>query len=355
MSIFSSAYGRSSHFLYVQVLLLAPIFLLAMLSTARAQSVDSHPASADDEELGGGVEQWTHSIESDLIDEKFADLDRMADQYRREKTRLPGGEWRLRLLYEALDAPHQTDQDTHDHIVHLEHWVEQRSDSITARVALATSLARWAWVARGHTYADKVTPEGWRLFNERMKQSQRTLEAAASMSAMCPQWYSEMMAVGLAQSWDAARMKEIFDRGIQFEPGYYYLYRQYANYLLPKWDGHAGDASAFAKSSADALGGSGGDVLYFQIATILIKRGDGSFPVQEMDWGRIQRGYQALSSEYGTSRRTMNELAYMAYKFKDAAIARQQFEAIGDHWSRAVWGTREFFDRARDWARARAS
>jgi hypothetical protein len=339
----------------IQTFLLIPALVLTVSAAGRAQNADSRSTGADDEEFVRNQEQWTHSIESSLIDEKFADLDRMADQYRREKTRLPGGEWRLRLFYEALDAPRQTDQDTRDHITHLEHWVQQRPDSITARVALATSLHRWAWVARGHSYADKVTPEGWKLFNERMKQSQSTLEAAASVSAMCPQWYSEMMAVGLAQSWDAARMKEIFDRGIQFEPGYYYLYLQYANYLLPKWDGHSGDSSAFAKSSADGVGGSAGDILYFQIATVLIKRGDDSFPVHEMDWDRIQHGYQALSAQYGTSRRTMNQLAFMAYKVKDVTVARQQFEAIGDHWARGVWGGRELFDRARDWARASTS
>ena len=336
-----------------QAFLLAPVLLLTTLSSARAQSSNTRPASGDDDEIASSMEQWTHSIGLALIQEKFVDLDRMADQYRREKTRLPGGEWRLRVFYLALDAPRQTDEDTRDHIAHLEHWVQQRPDSITARVALATSLHRWAWVARGHSYADKVTPEGWKLFNERMKEAQSTLEAAAGMSGMCPQWFSEMMAVGLAQSWDAARMKEVFDRGIQFEPGYHYLYLQYANYLLPKWDGHPGDASAFAKTSADGAGGSAGDLLYFQIATILIKRGDGSFPVKEMDWDRIQRGYQALSAQYGTSRRTMNQLAFMAYRFKDATVARQQFEAIGDRWSRGVWGDRELFDRARDWAPAR--
>jgi hypothetical protein len=41
------------------------------------------------------------SIESDLMREKFDDLDNMADRYRREKSRLPGGEWRLRLFYAA--------------------------------------------------------------------------------------------------------------------------------------------------------------------------------------------------------------------------------------------------------------
>jgi hypothetical protein len=40
----------------------------------------------------------------------------------------------------------------------------------------------------------------------------------------------------------------------------------------------------------------------------------------------------------------------MAWKFRDAAFARQQFEVIGDRWSRGVWRDKEYFDRARDWA-----
>jgi hypothetical protein len=223
-------------------------------------------------------------------------------------------------------------------------------ESITPRIALATSLHRWAWVARGNGMADTVTPEGWRLFDERIKEAQVVLDGSAKMQNMCPQWYSEMMTVGLGQSWDAKRVKENFDRGIQFEPDYYYLYLQFANYLLPKWDGHPGDASTFARSSADRLGGSAGDLLYFQIATVLIRRGDGDFPIKQMDWERIRRGYQALSTQYGVDRRTKNQLAFMAYKYRDVNVLKQQFAVIGDDWAPGVWRDRKFFDRARDWS-----
>jgi hypothetical protein len=326
--------------------------LLSFFNSAPAQTSDSKANLSDDEEIVVHDGKWIHSIQSDLIEEKFDELDRMADQCRREKSRLPGGDWRLHVFYLALDAPELSDQDSQDHLAHLEHWAQQRPASITARIALAASLNRWAWVARGNGYASTVTAERWRLFNERIQQSQTALEAAGHLTPMCPQWYSEMMTVGLAQNWDEARMKEVFEQGVQFEPGYFYLYRQYANYLLPKWDGHPGDASAFAKASADRLGGDAGDTLYFQIATVLVRHGDDSFPIHEMNWDRIQHGYQALSAQYGTSKRTMNQLAYMAYKFKDAAVARQQFAAIGDKWSRGVWKKRQLFDRARDWSMA---
>jgi hypothetical protein len=336
---------------FAWILVLAPalfLFVSKPLSSQTPAAADNTASESDESALSGS--NWVHLVESNLIQEKFDELDRMAAEYRSEKSRFPGGEWKLREFYGALDAPQLTDKDSLDHIAHLEHWMQQRPESITARVALSTSLHRWAWVARGNGLAPTVTEEGWRLFNERMQQSQSILESAEKLLKLCPQWYSEMMIVGLAQSWDAGRMKDIFDRGIRSEPDYFYLYRQYANYLLPKWDGKPGDASAFAKTSADNLGGDAGDELYFQIATVLISRGNGNFPVHEMDWERIQRGYQALSAQYGATHLIENRIAYMAYKFRDAAFARQQFNLIGDHWTRGVWRDRQFFDRARDWA-----
>ena len=337
-------------------ILLSPVLLASpaiVYAQAALPSVNDAAPEADEAPPHEGG--WVHTIESDLIQEKFDDLDRIADRYRREKTRLSGGEWRLRRFYTALDAPQQTDKDSADHLAHLQNWTQQRSESITARVALATSLTRWAWVARGNGQANTVTPEGWRLFGERIQHAQSVLESSAKMRDMCPQWYSEMLTVGLAENWSADRMKDVFERGIQFEPDYFYLYRQYANYLLPKWDGQPGQAAEFAKSSADKVGGDVGDQVYYEIATVLIKRGDGDFPVHQMDWKRIQTGYQAVTSQYGASRRTKNEIAYMAYKFHDAAVARQQFDLIGDDWSRTVWRDRQYFDRARDWSQSHTS
>jgi hypothetical protein len=44
----------------------------------------------------------------------------------------------------------------------------------------------------------------------------------------------------------------------------------------------------------------------------------------------------------------------MAWKFGDKELAQRQFLSIGDNWAISVWGTRELFDRARDWAHGSA-
>lgn len=230
-----------------------------------------------------------------------------------------------------------------------------RPESITARVALATSLHRWAWVARGNGLARTVTPEGWELFGQRIAQAQAVLDGSRDLKVMCPQWYSEEMVVGLAQGWDASRMKELFARAVQFEPDFQYFYKQRANYLLPKWYGESNDATDFARSAADRLGGDRGDRMYFVIATVILKRGNGDLTpfVRAMDWNRIQRGYQILTAESGMSGSFQNALAFMAYKYKDKAVAQKQFAAIGNNWSHSVWRDREFFDKVRDWSTGR--
>ena len=331
-----------------------PSLLLITLTAAPIDHAQS-PLLRDANEPNEAVQHeggWVHTIQADLIAENVNALEAMAAKYRTNKARLPGGGWRLREFYTALDAPQGADKDTNDHLDHLRHWMAAYPASITPRVAYAASLHRWAWVARGSGEVNTVTPEGWRLFNERIAESQKTLEDAANLKPMDPQWYSERMTVALAQSWDAPRMQKLFEQGIAFEPQYFYLYQQYANYLLPKWDGEPGQASAFAKTSADRVGGPDGDALYFQISTVLVSRHNSRFPVNELDWQRIQRGFTALTSQFGATNAQQNHLAFMAYKYKDVAVAQKQFATIGDKWSRSVWLKRDFFDRIRDWAAA---
>src|SRR5271154_5934573 len=95
-----------------RVLLFAPalLFSLPRISAAQIISAAQTPqitegasVNEDDPRIG----RWMRSIESDLIAEKFDDLERMANDYRASKSRVPGGEWRLRLFYTALDAPQQ--------------------------------------------------------------------------------------------------------------------------------------------------------------------------------------------------------------------------------------------------------
>jgi len=285
---------------------------------------------------------------------QYDEIDRIADKARREKTRMTGGAWRLRHIYTGLAPREKSESAMNNTMTRLQLWIAARPDSITPRVALAAAYHDYAWMARGNGYANTVPEEAWKLFNARIAEAHRVLDDAAKLKATCPQWYSEMQTVALAEGWDNAKTAALFEKAVKYEPDYYYFYRSYAHYLLPKWEGKPGDAAAFAKKSADTVGGQEGDFLYFEIATEILgtEASDANVKPSELDWPRLQRGYDALGQMYGITKADLNLFARMAYRYHDAEVGKRLFAQIGDKWSRNVWKTEARFNKARKWALA---
>ncbi len=318
--------------------------------SARAQAPAAVPDAETEVDAADG--SFAVRVATMLVERRFADLDALADQLRRDRTRSHGGAWRLHQFYGALDRPERTEPDTVAHLNLLREWMVASPKSVTARVALATSLTRWAWVARGKSFADDVPKDRWPLFQQRIQEAEAVLHGSESMAPMCPQWFSSMMTVGLAQGWEPDREKAVMERGIALDAGYFYLQQEYANFLKPKWYGAPGEAAAYAKEAADRAGAGAGDALYFRLAATLVGFGPGNTLAKELDWPRVQRGYAALTTEYGSDRRFTNQLALLAYFLRDRAVALPLFTALGSQWSQKVWGDRDRFDHARDWANA---
>jgi hypothetical protein len=329
--------------------------LLAAPRPAASQAASpTQPELAKQSEDNAPVadKHWKREVRRAVDEEQFARLDQIASALRTGKSRLQGGGWRLQDFYSIVDSIGDDDAAALARIALLHRWMEARPGSITPRVALGGVLHRWAWRARGGGTADKVTNDGWRLFHERLAQAAQDLTEAQKLPETCPHLYFEWLTVGLGQDWEPEKMRGMFEQAVKAEPGYVLYYQLYANYLQPKWDGQPGEASAFAKSAADRLGGADGDVIYFQIALILIHRGNPGLSAKEMDWARIQRGYFATRERYGVTEHQENLMAYMAWKFRDAAFAQKQFEKIGEKWSKKVWHDQATFDKARQWTEA---
>jgi len=200
-----------------------------------------------------------------LKDRNFRQLDCLADGVRLRKERLAGGMWKLLLIYNALDSPvpypmHATEKDWNAHLQRLRQWVSLRPTSVTARVALASSLVNYAWDARGDGFSETVSDSGWKLFNGRLTEAKQILDGGA-LRDKCPEAYVVMQRVGLGQSWDAIRLRALFDEAVKTEPEYYYYYRIYAGSILPQWGGEEGGVAKFAQEAADGIGGERGNAL----------------------------------------------------------------------------------------------
>jgi hypothetical protein len=294
------------------------------------------------------VRELKTSLADFLLHGKYDEIERVADRIRTDKTRLAGGGWLLKQLYFGLDAADGATPE--EHIAELKAWVTARPQSITAHVALAKAYNSYAWLARGSGRANTVTPERRKRFTERTAEAKRVLDESANMTPMDPEWFAEMQTVAVAQSWDAERTADLFNKAVAFEPSYFYFYKYYASYLRPKWDGKESEAAAFASKSANAVGGPEGDFLYFHIAMVILAASKGDVDTSQMDWERLQRGYRAQRDLYGIVDFDRNQFALMAWRFRDRSVAGPIFNEIGDKWSQEVWGNRARFETAREWA-----
>jgi hypothetical protein len=292
-----------------------------------------------------------------LKEEKFEELDCLADHARSGKERLPGGAWRLHTLYGGLYSPvqypvtHATREDWNPHLQRLQRWVAARPKSVTASVALAKAYLNYAYDARGEGSGNTVSEGGWKLFRERTAEAKRILQEASALPIKCPEWYVAMLLVAQNQGWSASDARALFDQAFKSEPGYFYHARMLANYLLPKWTGEEGVTENFTQEIADRIGGDQGDIFYFQIATAphFIC---GCEDDPHLSMARIERGFEASEKQYGVSVLNLNLVAFIAARSTpgDPVYADKALTRIGEQWDGETWTEKADFDMAKNFA-----
>lgn len=281
-------------------------------------------------------------------DGNWSELDRIADQLRNGQLRFRGGVWQLRIFYATISYAGPltfTDADWEAQISRLQNWIRQNPTSATPRVALADAYLRWAWKARGSGESATVTQEDWKLFFQRARMAESTLNEAEKIGATDPEWYRAMETVALAEGWDRSRIENLLNEAMNAAPGYFYIARAGANYLLPRWYGKPGDTEQFAAQVANEIGGDQGDAVYFLIdISVNCCRGT---QAPGMAWPRVRQGFLALDRLHGTTNVQRNAMAFLALRAGDTRTAQQLFAKIGDDWVWGVWHSKARFEASR--------
>ncbi len=290
-----------------------------------------------------------------LFEQRFDNLEQAAREARTGKARFQGGIWKLWTFYEAVETPYMrqkaTEADWTAYFASLNKWISAYPESPTPQVALAMGYINYAWKARGHGYSDTVDDTSWDLLAVRVAKAKSALIQASRLKEKCPNWYEAMQSVAIAEGWEKSQARELLEQAVAFEPGYYHYYREYANFLLPKWYGDEGEVEAFAEEVSNRVGGQDGLFLYFEIASVGTCQCDsGRGTLSNLSWPKIKQGYAALNKLYGLTSLKNNRYAYMAYAADDRPAAKQVFPLIGDGFDPSVWRSKDSFEAARAWA-----
>jgi Domain of unknown function (DUF4034) len=290
-----------------------------------------------------------------LLAGRYDSLEAMAESLRNRDVRWPNGGWKLRTFYNQgfdIALRNATEADWQAHLGKLRQWRGAYPGSITAPVAYAYALRSYAWEARGSAVANEVTEEGWRKMRERLSEARSVLVDARKLPRVCPGWWMTAQGIALGEDWDRKVYEELFQEAVRTEPSFENYYERKAIYLLPRWNGRAGEWEAFADTVANRLPAPLGDQMYARIVwyTHEYMGDDNVFEESQISWDRTRRGFEELIKAYPASLELRSIFAYLAWKAADQPTAKQQFIELGPRIDPGVWEDRPEFMEARKWA-----
>ncbi len=220
-------------------------------------------------------------------------------------------------------------------------WRKEFPDSYGADFAEATLWRAWGWHVRGESYASTVTPEGWKLFGEKLAHADYVLERSKPRASKSPLWYQLRLAVARDTNWDRKRYQALFNEATQRFPWYVPLYLSAANYLSPKWGGTYEEVDNLARrTTATSLGSDYS--LYTRIYWDLTEQEGPDFdPFRDShaDWSLMKAGFEGLMKRYPKSKWNLNAYAYFACRANDGATYGELRARIGQDVIPSAWAS----------------
>ncbi|PKN37116.1 MAG: hypothetical protein CVU62_10950 [Deltaproteobacteria bacterium HGW-Deltaproteobacteria-2] len=284
-----------------------------------------------------------------LHEEKFSELENMANKFRTEKTRFPDGGWKVHSFHAAF-ASHYYGWD--ELLGNLDKWMKMYPNSVTAKVAAGRAWVEYAWAARGGGYANTVKEEGWKLFEERTAKAYELVKnPPEDLSKDCVERYYVLLIIARAQGWDKHKYEALFKKAVSYEPSYYAYYLEKAYDLLPRWHGEKGDWQKFADEAVKLTPKSEGMGIY---ALILLKAWDlkefTEFREPDISWQKMRQGFIDIERNYPNSPYMLNFFCRLACIASDKETAIELFKRIGDEPYTEAWQGRSNFYKWQKWA-----
>lgn len=296
------------------------------------------------------INAFRQETRQDFNNRRFANLEKRVAELRREKSVFDNGSWKLFQFYDCFgcsDKEPETMWELHDRI-HRD-WIAQFPESITARVAYADFFTDYAWHARGTAYSDKVTAEGWRLFEERLASGRKELTEARALSEKDPMWWRVALHVALGQEWSRNEFDQLVEEAKSFEPKFWGYDTVRAQSLLPRWYGEAGDWEAYAEQAAARPDGLGPEV-YARVVIFQRGRYDNIFRETKASWPMTRQGLEQMRQKYPRSVEIISHTAMLAAMAEDRDLAKQMFDQLGERYLPEIWKKPERFVHYRKWA-----
>ncbi|NLV42420.1 MAG: DUF4034 domain-containing protein [Candidatus Hydrogenedentes bacterium] len=279
-------------------------------------------------------------------------LDSVATRLRKHRSRYSDGGYQLAHFYDGLlSGSDSLNKDVRPAFREaLEKWAGEMPESTTPRIALAMSHVHYAWTARGHGWANEVSPEGWEGFQKHLELAEKWCVETESKPEKDPQLYATWITVAMGNCAEDSVLRGLFEKGFSLDPGYLDLYSSYCQNLLPRWGGGRKQIGQFFAEVHERTRESMGEKMYAMVADVQFC--SGAVYGDSADWALVSKGFDQLLEEFPESPFYLNRYCLLACFHKDKEKAKALFDRIGDAPHLPAWEYEQAkFNRARRWAR----
>ncbi len=295
-----------------------------------------------------------------FMQERFAELEQLADRYRTTEARTRSGLWKLTLFYSGLTDLAFSDEKSDKYWDSIEskalRWVDAFPDSPTPRIAYSLVLIGHAWMFRGGGWGSEVKSQDWKPFHEYMKKAETYLLEHKDIAAADPRWYETMLAVARAQDWDIQRFKQLVDEAVARYPYFYQIYFAAIDYLAPKWHGSRQQIEAFADFAVSKTAEREGTGMYARIYWYAAQAQyrDRLFTDSSVVWSKMKKSIEDVLQRY-PDQWNINNFAHFACLAWDRDETRELMGRIEGAPIPQAWEDEAQYRQCRTWAFADVS
>jgi len=239
---------------------------------------------------------------------KFAELERIATDARKNGTLLEDGQPVLGALYYGVghgcfcgaDSPELLEE----RVKNLNAWHKAFPKSPTVEILIGELLISRAWLIRGGGYGHTVPREAMARFEAGLVAAESTFRNMSSEAKADPHWYVAMLNIATAQGWSEERYFALFLESIKKHPKYLPIYFNAVPYYLSQWHGSPAKQIWFIEAAALSQPAPFGDVIYARLnwAYSRLDMFEGGYA----DWARMKVGFEAMLKDFPDAWNTNN-------------------------------------------------
>ena len=209
----------------------------------------------------------------------------------------------------------------------------------------------YAWKARGGGYANSVTPEGWKLYAERLAIAEPALVKAWQMNPSEPSAATEMIRLATDTSKSREEMELWFQRAMAANTNNWDACNHKMRYLYPQWHGSAEEMLAFGREclTNQAWGGAVTLMIVDAHQAVAAYGGAGTNYWKRPEvWPEIRGAYEEYYRRNPGSELYHHNFAWYAWSYEDWDTLNQQLAFLGEDDYFYFGGKRAFEEMAQN-------